>query len=86
MNVLTHLSIRIAWVFVILGDSYDHMNHTWNPDGRLIVHQQDFWFALGMTVLYAESICLRKALILNHHSVIMPWLTVRKVPVVIEVV
>ncbi|KAJ6592415.1 hypothetical protein B0H19DRAFT_1278904 [Mycena capillaripes] len=56
-----------TWVFVVLGDSYDHTTHTWNPDGRKFIHQQDFWFALGMSIF-----------------VIIPWLTVRKVPVVIE--
>ncbi|KAJ7846257.1 hypothetical protein B0H14DRAFT_3086316 [Mycena olivaceomarginata] len=33
-----------TWVFVVLGDSYDHTTHTWNADGRKIIHQQDFWF------------------------------------------
>ncbi|KAF8233328.1 hypothetical protein L208DRAFT_899095 [Tricholoma matsutake] len=39
-----------TWVFVILGDSYDVNTRSWNPDGRSIVRQQDFWFAAGMTV------------------------------------
>ncbi|KAJ7684346.1 hypothetical protein DFH06DRAFT_1462695 [Mycena polygramma] len=57
-----------TWVFVVLGDSYDHVTHTWNPNGKYIIHQQDFWFAFAM------SIC-----------VIVPWLTVRRVPVEIEI-
>ncbi|KAJ6567117.1 hypothetical protein B0H19DRAFT_1374433 [Mycena capillaripes] len=57
-----------TWVFVVLGDSYDHTTHTWNPNGRKIIHQQDFWFAIGMSIF-----------------VIIPWLTVRRVPVAIEV-
>lgn len=40
----------LAWVFVVLGDSYDLDTHTWNPTGR-ILRQQDFWFVFGMTVL-----------------------------------
>ncbi|KAJ7662772.1 hypothetical protein DFH06DRAFT_987216 [Mycena polygramma] len=62
------LGLVATWVFVVLGDSYDHVTHTWNPNGKYIIHQQDFWFAFAM------SIC-----------VIVPWLTVRKVPVDIEI-
>jgi hypothetical protein len=45
-----------TWVFVVLGDSYDIDKHAWNPDGIRLVRQQDFWFALGMTVLYASHL------------------------------
>lgn len=41
----------LAWVFVVLGDSYDLDTHSWNPDGIRVIRQQDFWFAFGMTVL-----------------------------------
>ncbi|KIK09279.1 hypothetical protein K443DRAFT_127733 [Laccaria amethystina LaAM-08-1] len=37
-----------TWIFVILGDSHDSETHTWNR--RSILRQQDFWFAMGMTV------------------------------------
>ncbi|KAJ7496960.1 hypothetical protein FB451DRAFT_209097 [Mycena latifolia] len=57
-----------TWIFVVLGDSYDLTTHSWNPDGVRVIRQQDFWFALGMSVF-----------------VIMPWVTLRKVPVVVEV-
>ncbi|KAJ7668550.1 hypothetical protein DFH06DRAFT_203197 [Mycena polygramma] len=57
-----------TWFFVVLGDSYDIPTHSWNPDGVRVVRQQDFWFAVGMTIF-----------------IIIPWLTVRKVPVVVEV-
>ncbi|KAH9942225.1 uncharacterized protein BXZ73DRAFT_87878 [Epithele typhae] len=40
----------IAWVFVVLGDSYDLDTHSWNPDGIRVIRQQDFWFAFGMTI------------------------------------
>ena len=40
-----------AWVFVVLGDSYDLDTHSWNPDGIRVIHQQDFWYTFGMTVL-----------------------------------
>ncbi|TCD60624.1 hypothetical protein EIP91_009770 [Steccherinum ochraceum] len=39
-----------AWVFVVLGDSYDLDTHSWNPNGIRVIRQQDFWFAFGMTV------------------------------------
>ncbi|KAJ7125077.1 hypothetical protein C8R44DRAFT_130904 [Mycena epipterygia] len=57
-----------TWVFVVLGDSYDRTTHSWNPDGVRVIRQQDFWFAVVM------SICI-----------IIPWVTLRKVPVTIEV-
>ncbi|KNZ74883.1 hypothetical protein J132_05882 [Termitomyces sp. J132] len=42
--------ILSTWIFVILGDSWDTNTQSWNPNGIHIVHQQDFWFVLGMTV------------------------------------
>ncbi|KAJ2928288.1 hypothetical protein H1R20_g8796, partial [Candolleomyces eurysporus] len=44
------LGLIATWIFVILGDSYDPSTGTWNPDGLRILRQQDFWFALGMTI------------------------------------
>ncbi|TFK74013.1 hypothetical protein BDN72DRAFT_854377 [Pluteus cervinus] len=44
------LGLLSTWVFVVLGDSYDVETRTWNPDGIHIIRQQQFWFALGMTV------------------------------------
>jgi hypothetical protein len=43
--------LRIAWLFVILGDSYDLKTHQWNMDGNHLKQQQDFWFVAGMTLL-----------------------------------
>lgn len=45
------LTYPLAWVFVVLGDTYDLDKHGWNPDGTKILRQQDFWFSFGMTVL-----------------------------------
>jgi hypothetical protein len=45
------LGLLSTWVFVVLGDSYDLDTHSWNPDGIRVIHQQDFWFAFGMTIL-----------------------------------
>lgn len=44
------LGLASTWIFVVLGDSYDLNTHSWNPDGIRIIRQQDFWFALGMTI------------------------------------
>jgi hypothetical protein len=41
----------LAWAFVVLGDNYDLETRAWNPDSLHILKQQDFWFALGMTIL-----------------------------------
>ena len=41
----------LAWVFVVLGDSYDLDTHSWNPDGMHVIRQQDFWYTFGMTIL-----------------------------------
>ncbi|KAJ7209717.1 hypothetical protein GGX14DRAFT_631699 [Mycena pura] len=57
-----------TWFFVVLGDSYDIATRSWNPDGKYIIHQQDFWFAVVMSIF-----------------VIIPWVTLRKVPVVVEI-
>jgi hypothetical protein len=41
----------LAWIFVVLGDSYDTTTHSWNPAGAHVIGQQDFWFAILMTTL-----------------------------------
>lgn len=48
------LTPSLAWIFVVLGDSYDLDTRSWNPDGLRIIKQQDFWLAFGMTVLYVR--------------------------------
>ncbi|KAI9465291.1 hypothetical protein BJY52DRAFT_1114066 [Lactarius psammicola] len=62
------LGLVFTWIFVILGDSYDITTHTWNHDVAVILHRQDLWLCLGMTVF-----------------ILLPWCTVRKVKVDIEV-
>ncbi|KAJ7076832.1 hypothetical protein B0H15DRAFT_790089 [Mycena belliarum] len=57
-----------TWVFVVLGDSYDLTTRSWDPNGIRLIRQQDFWFAMGMTIF-----------------ITIPWVTLRKVPVTIEV-
>lgn len=52
-------SFFAAWVFVVLGDSYDLDTHSWNPDGIRVIRQQDFWYTFGMTVLYVSPLLWR---------------------------
>ncbi|TDL23046.1 hypothetical protein BD410DRAFT_787876 [Rickenella mellea] len=44
------LGLLSTWVFVILGDIYDTETQKWDLSGTHLISQQDFWFALGMTV------------------------------------
>jgi len=67
-RVVGWFGLLSTWFFVVLGDSYDTKTHSWHPDGMKMIHQQDFWFVVGMSIF-----------------VILPWVTVRKVPVVVEV-
>ncbi|KAK0460929.1 uncharacterized protein EV420DRAFT_1640436 [Desarmillaria tabescens] len=47
------IGLLCTWAFVILGDSYDVTTRSWKPDGIHIIRQQQFWFALGITVFIA---------------------------------
>ena len=49
------IAFLTAWIFVVLGDSYDLDTHSWNPDGGHVIRQQDFWYVFGMTILYVNS-------------------------------
>ena len=53
-------SLFAAWVFVVLGDSYDLDTHSWNPDGIRVIRQQDFWYTFGMTVLCVSPLLWRR--------------------------
>ena len=33
-----------------LGEIYDPNSKTWDPNGKHLIRQQDFWFSFGMTV------------------------------------
>lgn len=45
------LGLASTWIFVILGNSYDPDTRTWDPSGNHLMSTQEFWFALGMTIL-----------------------------------
>lgn len=77
----------ILGVFVILGNTYDPVTRTWDVNGVDLVRQQDFWFTVGMTVLYVPPGFLRIYSIAEFGaSVALPWFFVREVPVDIELV
>ena len=42
---------QTTWVFVVLGNAYDINTSTWRTDGDQLISSQEFWFALGMTIL-----------------------------------
>ncbi|KAJ7617629.1 hypothetical protein DFH06DRAFT_1306780 [Mycena polygramma] len=66
-RVVGWIGLISTWVFVVLGDSYNHQTHSWGSSGIRMISHQDFWFAVVMSIF-----------------VITPWLTVRRVPVQIE--
>ena len=40
-----------AWLFVVLGEYYNPTTQSMEPSVSRVVTQQEFWFALGMTIL-----------------------------------
>ncbi len=72
---------------MVLGNSYDIKLGEWRADTYSLLSAQELWFAVFMTILYAS---LRPLSGYNHSltlcSVLIPWLTVRKVPVEVEIV
>jgi len=44
------LGLAATWVFVVLDDTYDAATHSWDPSGAILLHAQEFWFAIGMTI------------------------------------
>ena len=89
VNVCTNLLAWLAWIFVVLGDSYDLDTHTWDPSVR-VIRQQDFWYCFGMTALsvFAHAVFVTKysSPLTTFVSILIPWFTVREVTVDIEVV
>ena len=71
----------------MLGDSYNTDEHQWNSDGIRVLKQQDFWFCFGMTVLQVSLLLLTPCHFsrCTTYSVLIPWLTVRDVPVEVEI-
>lgn len=40
-----------AWLFVVLGECYDPTTQSMESRASRVFSQQEFWFALGMTIL-----------------------------------
>lgn len=57
--VSCHTNNYYTGTFVILGDTYDPVTRSWNLNGVALVRHQDFWFTMGMTVLYVLYITNR---------------------------
>ena len=53
-NLWLIIERQATWVFVILGNTYDINTSTWRTDADQLISSQEFWFALGMTVLYVH--------------------------------
>lgn len=54
-------ALILTWIFTLLGDSFDTTTQTWHSNGMHIVHQQDFWYTMGMSVVIVLPwICTRK--------------------------
>ncbi|KAF5344054.1 hypothetical protein D9756_011520 [Leucocoprinus leucothites] len=47
------IALICTWAFIIIGDLYVPETQSWNLSGNHIARQQDFWFAMGMTVVIA---------------------------------
>ncbi|THH01227.1 hypothetical protein EW026_g1464 [Hermanssonia centrifuga] len=60
-------SVAFVWIFVCISDS-TNAGGGFTDDNRTLIHAQEFWFALVITIL-----------------IVIPWFTVRKVPVEITV-
>ncbi|KAH9977208.1 hypothetical protein BGW80DRAFT_1456530 [Lactifluus volemus] len=55
------LGLVFTWAFTILGDLYNPDNQTWNLNAAHILRQQDFWFAMGMTIfVIIPWVCVRQ--------------------------
>jgi hypothetical protein len=70
---------------VILGNSYDLTLGQWRAEAHSLLSAQEFWFACFMTVLYA-FLTLFGGYYSCFSSVLIPWFTLREVPVEVEIV
>ena len=80
------LEWQATWFFVVLGSTYDIKTRTWRVDVEQLISSQEFWLVLGMTVLYAHGLFSYIWILTLCGSVLIPWFTVREVPVDVEIV
>ncbi|KAF8628654.1 hypothetical protein AX15_003785 [Amanita polypyramis BW_CC] len=58
------LGVFSTWSFVLLSDMWNVETYTWTMKFSHLMHQQDFWFTLGITILVALPWCfVRKGLL-----------------------
>jgi hypothetical protein len=77
--------LQTTWIFVILGNTYDIKLGEWRADANSLLSAQEFWFAVFMTVLYVST-QVAVVSIADLPSVLIPWFTLREVPVEVEIV
>ena len=75
---------------MITGNSYDIATGEWRSDANSLLTVQEFWFAMFMTILYAHypfpsPRCTTESSYFVT-SVLIPWVTLREVPVQVEIV
>jgi hypothetical protein len=75
----------MAWIFVIMGNIYDVKRGEWNTDAHLLLSTQELWFAVFMTIWYTTAHSILCSLLLTLNSVLIPWVTLREVPVEVEI-
>ena len=80
------LEWQTAWFFVVLGSAYDIKTRSWQTDVKQLISSQEFWLVLSITVLYVHGLFSYIWILTSCGSVLIPWFTVREVPVDIEVV
>ncbi|OAL44904.1 hypothetical protein IQ07DRAFT_520872 [Pyrenochaeta sp. DS3sAY3a] len=44
------LGLAFTWIFVVMGNSYDLKRGEWHADANTLLSNQEFWFAVFMTV------------------------------------
>ena len=72
---------------MVLGNSYDIARGEWRLNAGTLINAQEFWFAALMTILYdpiSHPLFLIQSLTLP--SIATPWVTLRQVPVEVEIV
>jgi hypothetical protein len=76
----------MTWVFVVLGNSYDIKTGHYDANANALLSAQEFWFAIFMTVLYIlPPPSLPQTPLTPPLSVLIPWVTLREVPVEVEI-
>lgn len=68
----------------MLGNAYDIKVGQWRTDSHALLSAQELWFAVFMTILYV-ALHMSGGLLLTIPSILIPWVTLREVPVTVEI-